>query len=317
MTRIIALLAALFFTCAAPAQDKTLKFLLGYPPGASSDVLTRLLAQKMGASLGIATIVENKAGAGGIVGTEAAKNAAPDGTTLLMTPLAPMVAFPHSHGKLIRYDPFKDFVPVAHLTDFQIALVVNAEVPAKTVAEYVALVKQDPKAGYYASAAAGSLPHYVGVMFAQAAGLHMTHVPYKGTAPAEQALASGEVKAAVFVLSDALTLVRNGKGRLLAVAGARRSPMAPDTPTLKELGFNIEAAAWYALFAPAGTPQDLVERYSKAAIEAIKSPDVSQRLQQMGLEPTGYGAAELAKILRTDYDKWGPVIKASGFKPGG
>jgi tripartite-type tricarboxylate transporter receptor subunit TctC len=313
--RIAILLLSLALALPVAAQEKTLKFVLGYPPGASSDVLTRLLAQKMGASLGVATIVENKAGAGGIVGTEAAKNAAPDGTTLLMTPLAPMVAFPHSHGALIRYDPFKDFVPVAHLTDFQLALVVNAELPAKTVAEFVALVKKDPKAGYYASAAAGSLPHYVGVMFSQAAGLQMTHVPYKGTAPAEQALAAGEVKSAVFVLSDALTLVRNGKGRLLAVAGAKRSPMAPDTPTLKELGFNIEAAAWYALFAPAGTPQDLVDRYSKAAIEAIKSPDVSQRLQQIGLEPTGYGAAELAKILRTDYDKWGPVIKASGFKP--
>jgi tripartite-type tricarboxylate transporter receptor subunit TctC len=315
MTRIIALLAAIFFTCAAPAQDKTLKFILGYPPGASSDVLTRMLAQKMGASLGVTTIVENKVGAVGIIGTEAAKNAAPDGTTLLMTPLAPMVAFPHSHGSLIRYDPFKDFVPVAHLTDFQLALVVNADVPAKTAAEYVALVKKDPKAGDYASAAAGSLPHYVGVMFAQAAGLQMTHVPYKGTAPAQQALAAGEVKAAVFVLSDALTLVNNGKGRLLAVAGAKRSPMAPQTPTLKELGFDIEAAAWYALFAPAGTPRELVDRYSKAAIEAIKSPDVSQRLEKMGLEPTGYDAATLAKILRADYDRWGPVIKASGFKP--
>ena len=313
--RTAALLLSLLLALPAAAQERTLKFVLGYPPGASSDILTRLLAQKMGTSLGVPTIVENKAGAGGIVGTEAVKNAAPDGTTLLMSPLAPMVAFPHSHGALIRYDPFKDFVPVAHLTDFQIALVVNADLPVKNVAEYVALVKKEPRAGDYASAAAGSLPHYVGVMFAQAAGLSMTHVPYKGTAPALQALAAGEIKAAVFVLSDALTLVHNGKGRLLAVAGSKRSPMAPETPTFKELGYPIEAAAWYALFAPAGTPQDLVDRYAKAAIEAMKSPDVSKRLEQIGLEPTGYGPAELAKILRTDYYKWGSVIKASGFKP--
>lgn len=319
MAQFLAFIAAVAISLAgsipASAQEKTLKFVLGYPPGASSDVLTRLLAQKMGALLGMPTIVENKTGAGGMVGTEAVKNAAPDGTTLLMTPLAPMVAFPHSHGALVRYDPFKDFAPVAHLTDFQIALVVNAEVPVKTVAEYVALVKKDPKAGDYASAAAGSLPHYVGVMFARATGLQMTHIPYRGTAPAEQALAGGEVKAAVFVLSDALTLAHNGKGRLLAVAGAKRSPMAPEVPTFKELGFDIEASAWYALFAPAGTPKDLIERYSKAAIEAIKSPEVSRRLEQIGLEPTGYGSAELARILRADYDKWGPVIKASGFKP--
>jgi len=313
--RIAALLLSLALALPAAAQEKTLKFVLGYPPGASSDILTRLLADKMRASLGQPTIVENKAGAGGIVGTEAVKNAAPDGTTLLMSPLAPMVAFPHSHGALIRYDPFKDFEPVAHLTNFQIALVVNAELPVKSVADYVALVKKDPKAGDYASAAAGSLPHYAGVMLAKSAGIEMTHVPYKGTAPALQALISGEVKAAMFVLSDALTAVRSGKARVLAVAGAQRSPLAPEAPTFRELGYPIEASAWYALFAPAGTPKDIIEKQAKAAVDAVHSPDMREKLDQMGLEPTGLGPAELAKILRADYDKWGPVIKASGFKP--
>lgn len=313
--RIAALLAAFLFALPVAAQDKTLKFILGYPPGASSDLLTRLVADKMRASLGVSTVVENRAGAGGIVGTEAVKMAAPDGGTLLMTPLAPMVAFPHSHGPAVRYDPFKDFEPVAHLSDFQIALVANAELPAKSVAEFIALVKKDPKAGDYASAAAGSLPHYAGVMLARAAGVAMTHIPYKGTAPALQALVSGEVKSAMFVLSDALTTVRSGKARVLAVAGARRSPLAPEAPTLRELGYPIEASAWYALFAPAGTPKALVDRYAKAAMEAVQSPDLKEKLSQMGLEPTGYGPAELARILRADYDKWGPVIKASGFKP--
>jgi len=313
--RAIVFAVSLLVACSAAAQDKTLRFLLAYPPGASSDILTRLLADKMRVALGVNAIVENKPGAGGIVGTEAAKNAAPDGGTLLMTPLAPMVAFPHSHGSAIRYDPFKDFEPVAHLTDFQIALVVNAELPVKSVADYVALVKKDPRAGDYASAAAGSLPHYAGVMLSKAAGIDMTHVPYKGTAPALQALVAGEVKAAMFVLSDALTTVRAGKARVLAVAGAKRSPLAPEAPTFKELGYPIEASAWYALFAPAGTPKALIDRYAKAAVDAIHAPDMKERLEQMGLEPTGYGPAELAKILRADYDKWGPVIKASGFKP--
>jgi len=319
MAQFLAFIAAIAMALAgsipASAQDKTLKFVLGYPPGASSDVLTRLLADKMGASLAMYTIVENKPGAGGIVGTEVVKNAAPDGGTILLSPLAPMVAFPHSHGAAVRYDPFKDFAPVAHVSDFQLALVVNAELPAKTVAEYVALVKKDPKRGDYASAAAGSLPHYLGVMFARAAGLDMTHIPYKGTAPALQALLGGEVKAAMFVLADGLTAVRSGKARLLAVAGAKRASFAPDVPTFKELGYDLEATAWYALFAPAGTPKDIVDRYARAAIDAVRSPDVKQRLQQMGLEPTGLGPAELARILRADYDKWGPVIKASGFKP--
>jgi tripartite-type tricarboxylate transporter receptor subunit TctC len=315
MKRIAALFAILLFAAPAAAQEKTLKFLLGYPPGASSDLLTRLLAERMRPLLGMNTIVENKTGAGGIVGTEAAAKSPPDGLTLLLTPLAPMVAFPHSHGAAIRYDPFKDFEPVAHISNFQLAMVVNAELPAKNVAEYVALVKKDPKAGDYASAAAGSLPHYLGVMFARAAGIPMTHVPYRGTAPALQALIAGEVKAGMFVLSDALTTVRAGKARLLAVAGAQRSPLAPEVPTFKELGYDLEASAWYALFAPAGTPKDAIERYAKAAIEVVRAPDMKQRLEQMGLEPTGLGPAELARILRADYDRWGPVIKASGFKP--
>jgi len=314
--RMAALLLVLTLALPATAQDKTLKFVLGYPPGASSDLLTRLLADKMRPALGMHTIVENRTGAAGIVGTESVKNSPPDGTTILLTPLAPMVAFPHSHGAALRYDPFKDFAPVAHICDFQLALVVNADLPAKNVAEYIALVKRDPKAGDYASAAAGSLPHYLGVMFAKATGLDMTHVPYRGTAPALQALVGGEVKAAMFVLADALTTVRSGKARLLAVAGAKRASMAPDVPTFKELGYDLEASAWYALFAPAGTPKELIDKYAKAAIDVVHSPDMMQRLEQMGLEPTGLPPGDLARILRSDYDKWGPVIKASGFKPG-
>jgi tripartite-type tricarboxylate transporter receptor subunit TctC len=313
--RALALIASLLLALPAAAQDKTLRFVLAYPPGASSDVLTRLLAERMRASLGQNTIVENRPGAGGIVGTEAVKNAPPDGATLLLTPLAPMVAFPHSHGAALRYDPFRDFEPVAHLSNFQIALVINAELPAKTLADYVALVKKDPKAGDYASAAAGSLPHYAGVMLAKQTGLDMTHIPYKGTGPALQALVAGEVKASMFVLADALTAVRSGKARVIAVAGEKRSPLAPEVPTFVELGYRIEASAWYALFAPAGTPKEIIERYAKAAIEAVQSPELKQRLEQMGLEPTGLPPAELARILRADYDKWGPVIRASGFKP--
>lgn len=315
MKQIASLVIALALALPAAAQERTLKILYGYPPGSVGDILTRLVAERMRASLGVNTVVENKAGAVGMIATEAAKNSPPDGATLLLTPLAPMVAFPHSHSAAVRYDPFKDFEPVAHVTNFQLALLINAELPAKTLAEFVALVKKDPKLGDYASAAAGSLPHYLGVMFSKSAGLEMTHIPYKGSAPALQALAAGEVKSAVFVLADALSQVKAGKARIVAVAGAQRAAMAPEAPTFKELGYNLEASAWYALFAPAGTPKDVIERQSKAAIDAVRAPDLKQRLEQMGLEPTGLGPAELARILRADYDKWGPVIKASGFKP--
>lgn len=315
MLRFAVFMIALALALPAAAQDKSLKIVLGFPPGASSDILTRLLAERLRVLLGQNVIVENKPGAGGIVGNDTVKAAAPDGTTILLTPVATMAAYPHSHGAALRYDPFKDFEPVAHLTNFQLSLLINAELPAKNVAEYIALVKKDSRLGDYASAAAGSLPHYFGVLFARSAGLEMTHVPYRGTAPALQALAGGEVKAAMFVLADALTLVRSGKARVLAVSGAQRSELAPDVPTFRELGFDIEGNGWYALFAPAKTPRDIIDRHAKAAIEAIRAPEMKSRLQNMGLEPTGLGPAELAAILRADYDKWGPVIRASGFKP--
>ena len=311
-------IAAILICIAGPslAQDKTLRIVLGYPPGASSDLLTRLLAERMRPLLGGQTvIVENKAGGGGIVGNETVKAAPPDGSTLLLTPIATMAAFPHSHGANLRYDPFKDFEPVAHLTNFQLSLLLNSDLPAKNVAEYIALVKKDPRLGDYASAAAGSLPHYFGVLFSKAAGIEMTHIPYKGTGPALQALAGGEVKAAMFVLADALTLVRSGKARVVAVSGSVRSGLAPEVPTFKELGYSIEGNGWFALFAPAKTPKDVIDRYARAAIEVIRAPDMKQRLEQMGLEPTGLGPGELGAILKADYDKWGPVIRASGFKP--
>ena len=315
LRRIAAMAVLACIAGAACAQDKSLRIVLGYPPGASSDALTRLLADRMRPLLGQTVIVENKPGAGGIVGNETVKAAPPDGSTILLTPVATMAAFPHSHGASLRYDPFKDFEPVAHLANFQLSLLVNAQIPAKNVAEYIALAKKDPKMGDYASAAAGSLPHYFGVLFARSAGIDMTHIPYKGTGPALQALAGGEIKAAMFVLADALTLVRAGKARVLAVSGSTRSGLAPEVPTFKELGYNIEGNGWYALFAPAKTPREIVDRYAKAAIEVIRTPDMKQRLEQMGLEPTGLGPAELGAILKADYEKWRPVIRASGFKP--
>jgi len=315
LTRLALVAAFMLVAGATGAQEKTMRIVLGYPPGASSDTLTRLLADRMRPLLGQPVIAENKPGADGMIGAETVKNAPADGGTLLLAPVANMAVFPRSRGASMRYDPFNDFEPVAHLANFQLALVLNGDLPAKTAAEYAALVRKDPKIGDYASAGQGSLPHFFGVMFAKAAGIEMTHIPYKGSAPALQALAGGEVKAAVFVLADALTLARSGRARVVAVSGARRSSLTPEVPTFKELGYNIEGNGWYALFAPARTPKEIIDRYAKAAIEAIHAPDMKLRLEQMGLEPTGLGPAELGAILRADYDKWGPVIRASGFKP--
>lgn len=300
----------------AAAQDGAIRILVGYPPGATSDSLTRIVAEHMARTLKQPVVVENKAGAGGRIANEAVKAAPADGTTLLMTPVATMSIFPHSYAGQLRYDPFKDFAPVAHLTNFQVGLAVQSAAPAKTLAEYVAWVKADPaKNGFYASAASGSIPHFFGVMFARSAGISLTHVPYKGTAPAMQALAAGEVMAASTVVADIKPLVAGGKARLLAVAGEQRDPAFPEVPTFRQLGYDLVAQPWYALFAPAGTPPAVVDRLAKAAAAAVQDPAVNKRLVEIGLEPTGYGPARLAAIMKADYDRWGPPIRESGYKP--
>jgi tripartite-type tricarboxylate transporter receptor subunit TctC len=313
----VTLLAAACITLTGPAtaQDGTVRLVVGYPAGATSDALARVLAEHMQRTLEQTVIVENKVGAGGRIANELVKAAPADGRTLLMTPVATMAIFPHSYAGQLRYDPFKDFAPVAHLSNFQVGLGVAANVPAKTLREYVDWVKTDPKAnGYYASAAAGSIPHFFGVMFAKTAGIELTHVPYKGTAAAMTAIAGGEVGAISTVAADIKALVTAGKARLLAVAGEQRDASFPDVPTFREQGYDLVAKPWYGLFAPAGTPAAAVDRIAKAATGAINDPALRRRLVEMGLEPTGQGPDRLAAALKEDYERWGPPIKASGFK---
>jgi tripartite-type tricarboxylate transporter receptor subunit TctC len=312
------LAAALAIAVPAGAQQSPppLRIVVGYPAGATSDTLARVVGEHMAGTLKQTVIVENKAGAGGRIANEIVKAAPADGTTLLMTPIATMGIFPHSYPGQLRYDPLADFAPVAHLSDFQIGLGVASTVPAKTLAEYVAWVKSDPaKNSFYGSAAPGSIPHFFGVMFARSAGLQLTHVPYKGTAAAMQALGAGEIAALSTVAADIRALVQGGRARLLAVAGDRRDPAFGDVPTFKELGYDLVAKPWYALFAPAGTPKAELDRLSRAANAAVADPALRKRLVDMGLEPTGYGPDRLATILKADYDRWGEVIRASGFKP--
>lgn len=308
------LLVGLF---AAPAvAQPALKIIVGYPAGATSDALARVVGEHMAGTLKQTVIVENKPGAGGRIANELVKVAPADGTTILMTPIASMGIFPHSYAGKLRYDPFTDFVPVAHLANFHLGLGVATQVPAKTLAEYVAWVKADPqKNSFYGSAAPGSIPHFLGVMFARTAGLELTHVPYKGTAAAMQALAGGEISALSTVLADIRALVQADRARLLAMAGDQRDPAFPDVPTFKELGYDLEAKPWYAFFAPAGTPPAELDRIAQAAVKAVADPALNQRLVQMGLEPTGYGPDRLGSILKADFERWGPVIRASGFKP--
>lgn len=312
MRTLIAILLALA-SAAAVAQDKTIKFIVGFPAGAGLDAMTRLVADRMRAILGQPVIVENRPGAAGQIAMNALKAAAPDGQTLVMTPLVTVVTAPHVQK--LAYDPFADFAPVAHTADFLFGFAVGPNVPAKNLAEFVDLVKKQPRHGNYASAGAGSLPHFFSILFAQTAGINMTHIPYKGTAPALTDLVGGQISSFMGTVSDLGAQHKAGKLRILATSGEARARQATDAPTFKELGFNIVGAGWYAAYAPAKTPKETVDRLAGAIVAAIKAPDIRDKLEGLGMEPTGLGPDDLARIHRADYDKWGPVIKASGFKP--
>ena len=230
---LVAIAGSLLIAAPAAAQQGTIKIIVGYPAGATSDALARVVGEAMSQRLKQTVIIENKAGAGGRIANELVKAAAPDGTTLLMTPVATMGIFPHSYPGELKYDPFKDFTAVAHLSDFQVGLGVAMSVPAKTLPEYVAWVKSDPsKNGFYGSAAAGSLPHFFGVMFGRTAGIPLTHVPYKGTAPAMQALAGNEISALSTVAADVRALVAVRQG---APAGRGRAEAQPGLPERADL----------------------------------------------------------------------------------
>lgn len=314
MRTLICALAAAFVSSSALAQQGTIKFLVGFPAGASLDAMTRMVADKMQASLGQNVIVENRTGAAGQIAMAALKASPADGTVLVMTPLVTIVTAPHIQQ--LPYDPFKDFAPVAHTANFLFAFAMGPATPAKDLKSYIGLVKQDVKYANYASAATGSLPHFFSLLFAEKAGLTLTHIGYRGTAAAMTDLLGGQIAAFMGTVSDVAPQHKGGKIIAVATSGATRSKHLPDIPTFKELGYDIEGGGWYAAYAPAGTPAPVIDRLSKAIIAALNEPDVRERLDNYGMEPTGLPPAELARIHRRDYEQWGPVIKASGFKPG-
>lgn len=314
MKTVICALAAALVSGSALAQQGTIKFLVGFPAGASLDAMTRMVADKMQAALGQNVIVENRTGAAGQIAMAALKASPADGTVLVMTPLVTIVTAPHIQQ--LPYDPFKDFVPVAHTANFLFAFAMGPATPAKSLQAYIGLVKQDVKYANYASAATGSLPHFFSLLFAEKAGIKLNHIGYRGTAAAMTDLLGGQIAAFMGTVSDVAPQHKAGKILAVATSGATRSKHLPDIPTFKELGYDIEGGGWYAAYAPAGTPPAVVDRLSKAIIAALHEPDVVQRLDNYGMEPTGLPPAELARIHRRDYEQWGPVIKASGFKPG-
>ena len=293
---------------------RPIRMIVAYPPGGGTDIVGRMMAQKLGENLGQTVVVDNRGGATGNIGTELAARATPDGYTLLMGNVAPN-AINVSLFKKLPFDPVKDFAPVSLVAVTPNILVGQPSLPVKTVKDLVALAKAKPGALNFPSAGVGSSSHLAGEMLKTLAGIDMVHVPYKGGGPALIALLSGQVQIMFATLPAAMPHVKSGKLRPVAVTTSRRSQALPELPTIAESGVSgYEAATWYGLLAPAGTPKAIVGRLH-AEIVKILATDTRQFLMAQGFEPAGTAPAEFAGYIKSEIAKWGKVIRDAGIKP--
>jgi tripartite-type tricarboxylate transporter receptor subunit TctC len=298
----------------AQAPEQTVRIVFPFAAGGSGDALARLIAEHLRSALDQPVIVENRTGAQGRLGVQAVKAAAPDGKTILLTPVAPMSVYQHVY-KALAYDPIADFAPVSQVATFDFAIAIGPQVPASSLKDLVAWVKANPAQGGYGTPGAGALPHFFAVSFAKAAGLDLRHVGYRGSAAALTDLVAGQIPIVFTTTSDVLEQHKAGRIKVLATSARARSPFLPDVPTFKEAGFDIEGSGWYGVFVPAGTPAETMARLGSAVAGAVQSPQVKERLLAFGLVPTGTSAAELARIQQADSALWAPAVKASGFTP--
>jgi tripartite-type tricarboxylate transporter receptor subunit TctC len=287
---------------------------VGFPPGGSADVIARLLSERLPAQLGgQAVVVENKPGAGGRIAIDLLKNAPPDGNTVVIMPSGPLVLYPHVFKKL-NYDPVKDLQPVSLLANFQFCVVSGPKSNVKTIPEMLAKAKADPSTASYGSSGNGTVPHFLGLMIIDAAGIDLQHVPFQGGAPAMNALIGGQIGYTMDVVTEALEQHKAGKVRIIAVAGAQRAPQLPDVPTLREQGLAMDASAWFAMVANAGAPAATVQRLSTAVRAAMKDATLLARFNTLGLEPVASTPEQMAAVQKADFNKWAKPVKASGFQ---
>ena len=309
-----ALAAAGLLPTAHAQSDKTLKVLVGFPPGGSIDIVSRVLAEKMKDDLKVNIVIENRAGAGGRVAADLLKASPADGSVVMITPIVVPVLAPLVFSKL-NYNPATDFAPVGHVCNFNFALSVPASLPVKNVAEFVTWLKANPQKANFGSPAPGSLPHFFGEMLSRDAKADMVHVPFAGGSALMNALMGGQVSAGIDVLLEALEAHKSGKVRILAISGDKRSAVLPDVPTFKESGFpNIVASGWFAMYAPAKTPTASIEAINRALNKALTHPEVLDRFGKLALEAGGGSAADLTKLEQASTARWAPVVKATGFR---
>jgi tripartite-type tricarboxylate transporter receptor subunit TctC len=314
--RALAIVVVSLFAAPLHAQvgEQPIRIIFPFAPGGSGDTVARLIANKMSDALKRPVIVENRTGADGRIGVRAVKDAAPDGDTLLLTPIAPMAIYQHVYAHL-DYDPINDFAPLSELGTFDFGIAVGPQLNVKTLKDLVDWAKANPSDANYAIPGTGTLPHFLGTMFGRIAGIDLRAVPYHGSAAGLTDLVAGHIPIEITTTADLVQMAEAGRIRVLATSNAGRSPFLPNVPTLREAGYNLIATGWYGMFAPGKTPPDVIARLNKTIVDAVRSPDVEHRFLAFGLQPTGTSAAAFADIQKDDSEKWAPAVKASGFKP--
>ncbi len=317
MRRRAALALALALTCSGGAAvgadypTKPVKIVVPYAPGGGADAVARIVARKVSDNTGAVFVIENKGGAGAILGTEQVAKAEPDGYTLLLGQSGPISINPAVY-KSLAYDPVRDFVPVTMTTAYPYILVVNAELPAKTLQELVALARSKPDAMNYGSTGVGAANHLVAELFNGKAGIKMTHVPYRGTALAVGDLLGGQL---TMVFGDPISVlphIKSGKLRALAVTSLERSPVAPEVPTVAESGYpGLEALAWHGILAPAKTPAEVVRKLNEEMAKAVRDPATRELLANQAMQAVGNTPEEFAAFVQKDIAVWKAVAAAA------
>lgn len=301
----------------APAQSypvKSIRMIGPSSPGGGIDTTGRILAAALTQSLGQQVVLENRPGAGGIIGTEIAAKAPPDGYTLMLTAAAAMVVFPHTFTKL-PYDPVRDFAPISLVASSEYILAVHPSMPVKTVKDLIGLARARPGQIAFASSGNFGLPHLAGELLKQNAKISMLHVPYKGGGPAATAILSGEVSLMFGTGPTVVPLAKAGRLRLIATAGDKRSKSMPELPTVAETLPGVEVSAWYGVLAPSGTPKDIIAKLNAETVRAIANPKVAQQIANAGAEAVSSSPEEFAALIKSELARWGTAVKATGLPP--
>ncbi len=297
------------------SANKPVRLIVGFAAGGGTDISARFMADKLRGTYAPTVIVENRVGAASRIAVEMVKNSEPDGSTILFTPDFPMVVYPHSYKKL-DYDPVRDFIAAASISRTNLVLSVGPAVPesVKTVAEFVQWTRSDPKRAFFADTAAGATPHFTGVMLSRAAGIELTAVHYKGGGPAMQDLIGGQVPMSVNPVSEVLPNVTARKIRVLATTGTERSKFFPDAPTMIESGYkDVVVAGYTGFYMPAKTPPQIVAKFNSIVSGLLATEDMRQSLAKLGSDAFASTPDEFGQIIRRELERWGPIVKASGF----